>query len=108
MSGSGLDSKQAHPPGSRLGVAMGTHGKNVCLAARQRADKVATVLRSVVRKHPIVNSLDDPMNNSGFGVGKFFFVFVSKWNVRDVRLNLGILSAAPRHEDLALESIHFK
>ena len=55
---------------ARLGVAMGTKGKDARLAARQRADKVATVLQSVVRKHPIVNTPDDPMNYSGFGVGK--------------------------------------
>ena len=57
----------------RLCVAMGTHGKDVRLAARHRANKVATVLQSVVRKHPIVNTLDDPMNNSGFEVGKVFW-----------------------------------
>ena len=55
---------------ARLGVAMGTKCKDTRLAARQRADKVATVLQSVVRKHPIVNTPDDPMNYSGFGVGK--------------------------------------
>jgi hypothetical protein len=32
-----------------------------------------------------------------------FFGFVGKWNVRDVRLNLDIGSAAPRQEDLALD-----
>jgi hypothetical protein len=55
---------------ARLGVAMGTQGASLRLGARQRADKATTVLQSVVRKHPIVNTPDDPMNNSGFGVGK--------------------------------------
>ena len=40
---------------ARLGVALSTKGESVRLAARQRADKAATVLQSVVRKHPIVN-----------------------------------------------------
>jgi hypothetical protein len=58
---------------ARLGVAMGTQGKSLRLAARQRVDKIAIVLQSVVRKHPIVNTPDDPMNNIGFGVGKVFW-----------------------------------
>ena len=41
---------------ARLGVAMGTQGESLRLGARQRrADKAATVLQSLVRKHPIVN-----------------------------------------------------
>ena len=58
---------------ARLGEAIGRGGASVRLAARQRVDKAATVLQSVVRKHPIVNTPDDPMNNSGFGVGKVFW-----------------------------------
>ena len=55
---------------ARLGEAIGRGGASVRLAARQRVDKAATVLQSVVRKHPIVNTPDDPMNNNPFGFGK--------------------------------------
>ena len=47
----------------RLGVAMGTQGESLRLGARQRrADKAATVLQSVTRKHPIINFPLDPRN----------------------------------------------
>ena len=59
---------------ARLGEAIGRGGASVRLAARQRVDKAATVLQSVARKHPIVNTPDDPMNNIGFGVGKVFWI----------------------------------
>ena len=63
--------QQANPSThARLGEAIGRGGASVRLAARQRVDKAATVLQSVVRKHPIVNTPDDPMNNNPFGFGK--------------------------------------
>jgi hypothetical protein len=55
---------------ARLGEAIGRGGASVRLAARQRVDKAATALQSVVRKHPIVNTPDDPINNNPFGFGK--------------------------------------
>ena len=55
---------------ARLGEAIGRGGASLRLGGRQRADKAATVLQSVVRKHPIVNTPDDPMNNNPFGFGK--------------------------------------
>ena len=60
---------------ARLGVAMGTKGESLRLGARQRREvDAATVLQSVARKHPIVNTPDDPMNTIGFGVGKVFWI----------------------------------
>ena len=48
---------------TRLGVALGTKGESVRLAARQRREvDAAKVLQSVARKHPIINFPLDPRN----------------------------------------------
>ena len=56
---------------------------------------------SVIRKHPIVDTPNGRINNSGFGVGKVFWFRkqMERNDVGDVRLNLDIGSAASRQED---------